>query len=489
MASPGEEVARLKGEVEEKTVLLNKLKARAKDFVNKSNTEKKQLQTEILSLKDQLKSKAETEVLLGSRVAELGAKCAELESGGGGGGGKEAKETIQRLTGRCEALMAQLTTSKNEMVELEKQISAGENRGEVQVGALRQKLSNAEHDRDRAENMKRKVKEELKIAIAQRTGLEEENNSLKSRVDALKAGAKDRKRTTKAFVDELNARLEKTEEALRGKERDLAECLSSNASQKDALGALSTQLEEERSKAESVEEKCAELDAQIESIRLSHESLSKEKEKSSLETKEAIAKKELELQSHKKKRLTAKSEIVNIAKSLEKHQDVLKSTVHAMRTLISPRASEQVLSLKSLQGKVDDLIKRVEPTYIIPNTPASPKHGKPHTTGFGADSSASLGKTGKSNFLQEPSEVLSGVESELQAAISAVNLLESKISRLVHALDNEGGGGGSAATPGSRRRRGSGLMTRASNNNSCLSRLCPKFISDYSNYSKVTDDF
>ena len=57
-----------------------------------------------------------------------------------------------------------------------------------------------------------------------------------------------------------------------------------------------------------------------------------------------------------------------MAKNLEKHQDGY-TTVHTLKTNIAPKASEQILALKSSQNKIDELIKRLDNSYIVSDSP------------------------------------------------------------------------------------------------------------------------
>ena len=62
-----------------------------------------------------------------------------------------------------------------------------------QLQALKQKLSNAEHDKETAENKKNKLKIELDSLIKQKNKMEAENRGLEAVIDKLKDEAKERK--------------------------------------------------------------------------------------------------------------------------------------------------------------------------------------------------------------------------------------------------------------------------------------------------------
>ena len=59
----------LQKDLEAKDLLLNKLKERAKVFVQQSKGEKKQLEAKVKSLQDTLAKKVETEGLLAAKIA------------------------------------------------------------------------------------------------------------------------------------------------------------------------------------------------------------------------------------------------------------------------------------------------------------------------------------------------------------------------------------------------------------------------------------
>ena len=108
--------------------------------------------------------------------------------------------------------------------------------------------------------------------------------------------------------------------------------------------------------------------------------------------------------------MTAKSEIVTMAKTLEKHQDLLRKTVNTLKTNIAPKASEQILALKSSQNKIDELIKRLDNSYIVSDSTPMKRGGS--LTSNQSMNSASSYKTNKQRWQDEPGEALSNVQSE-----------------------------------------------------------------------------
>ena len=474
----------LQNDVEAKDLLLNKLKERAKVFVQQSKGEKKQLEATLKSLQDTLAKKVETEGLLAAKIADLGARCAELETNGGVAAPSAAQvdemtKQLEMAKRRAAEVEAALVKLHGEKVELEQSSHNVDHQMEVQVGALRQKLSNAEHDRERAENMRLKMKDELNAALSQRLDMENHVSGFKDTIRRQSDELKALRQSAEATAASLNARAEKAEGRLKEAEDALMERREEREKLRDEIEKLSNKLLDEQKQKGSFEEALNALRTEMEDMRSVHEHLHKEKEQSTLETKEVIAKKELELQAHKQKRMNAKSEIVNIATSLERHQDVLKSTVHGLRMLIFPCASEQVLSLQSLQSKIDDMIKRIDPSYIIPITASSPRASSEGTFGHLSDD--------PKKFLKIPTEILSRVESEMQVSITTLGLLDSKLKRLREAIEDSGGGMDGMNTPGGKIRRGRfGRSGRGSGGISVFAKICPKFFAS-SAYSKVLD--
>ena len=61
---------------------------------------------------------------------------------------------------------------KNDKLQLEQLLRQGSGQQDVQLEALKQKLSNAEHDKERAENKKNRIKIELDSVVKQKTEIE-----------------------------------------------------------------------------------------------------------------------------------------------------------------------------------------------------------------------------------------------------------------------------------------------------------------------------
>ena len=502
-------VETLKKQLSEKNLLLNKLKARAKAFVTESNVEKKKLTAAVKALQIQLKEKIEAESALGKRVADLSAKLAELELSSTNNNNNNnittansntppptttitnnndaeiqlLQKQIQKLTKDNDEKDDLIQNIKNDKLQLEQLLRQGSGQQDLQLEALKQKLSNAEHDKERAENKKNRIKIELDSVIKQKNDIDQENRNLEKTIELMKNEAKERKNKTKAFKNQLTDQLneskvkyEKINESLHNTESELQKMTNLfNSSQEN--------LRNKRVEVISLSEEIIELKSEIVKFKTKHEILSKEKEISTKEIAVKIAKKEEELKSHKKKRMTAKTEIVTMAKTLEKHQDLLRSTVHTLKITIAPKASEQILTLKSLQNKVDELVKRVDASYrandATPSPLPSPKN---------RNNNNNNNNTTKQRWQDEPGEVLSNVESEINFATDQIAVLGEKIKRLKLALENDDNNNNNSNMGTPNKRRNSLDKNKSEN---CLSRLKSLINgggNGRSNYAKVVDE-
>ena len=497
----------LRKQLNEKNLLLNKLKARAKEFVAESNNEKKKLTNAIRSLQKQLQIKVEVESSLGKRVAELSEKLAELELSKTSSNSSPVSNTstgntvqdntnetsdTESLTKRINILQKEnhekedlIKNIKEDKLQLEELLRQSSGQVDFQLQALKQKLSNAEHDKETAENKKNKLKIELDSLIRQKNKMEAENRSLEKVIDKQKDEAKERKNSMKAFKAQLTQQLEESKSKQDKLTKLLKESKSEHEKIKELFNASQENLSSKRMEVQSLREEVEELNADILKYKTKHAILSKESEISSKEIAVKIAQKEEELKSHKKKRMTAKTEIVTMAKTLEKHQELLRTTVHTLKTNISPKASEQILALKSSQNKVDELIKRMDSSYVISDS--TPMNRRGSLTSSEHSNPNSTYKTNKQRWQDEPGEALSNVQSEMNLAIDQINVLNMKLKVLNDTLDtsqsDESYAGGTLPAMKSGVRKG-----RAE---TCLSRLRKVFSNDNGRarkYAKVIDE-
>ena len=158
---------------------------------------------------------------------------------------------------------------------------------------------------------------------------------------------------------------------------------------------------------------------------------------------------------------------------------------YTLKTNIAPKASEQILALKSSQNKVDELIKRLDNSYIVSDSTPMKRGGSLKSNE--SSNSASSYKTNKQRWQDEPGEALSNVQSEMNLAIDQINVLNAKLKVLNDALDtsqsDESYVGGSL--PGMK----SGF--RKGRSETCLSRLRRIFSNDSGRarkYAKVIDE-
>ena len=173
----------------------------------------------------------ETETSLGKRVAELSEKLAELEllktSSKSSPGFKHTNGEYNKRQHKCNfrdrGLTKKLKVLKKENFEKEDLIKTLRRINcnwkscyakvvvvDFQLQALKQKLSNAEHDKETAENKKNKLKIELDSLIRQKNKMDAENRALETVIDKLKDEAKERKNSMKAFKAQLTQQLEES---------------------------------------------------------------------------------------------------------------------------------------------------------------------------------------------------------------------------------------------------------------------------------------
>ena len=449
----------------------------------------------------------ETESSLGKRVAELSEKLAELEllktssksspalntqTGNTINGNAKAMPEIEALTKQIKVLKKEnfekedlIKNIKEDKLQLEELLRQSSGQVDVQLQALKQKLSNAEHDKETAENKKNRLKIELDSLIRQKNKMDAENRALETVIDKLKDEAKERKNSMKAFKAQLTQQLEESKSKQEKLDELLKESKNEHKKMKGLFNTSQENLSNKRMEVQSLKEEVEELNAEILKYKTKHAILSKENEISSKEIAVKIAQKEEELKSHKKKRMTAKSEIVTMAKTLEKHQDLLRKTVNTLKTNIAPKASEQILALKSSQNKVDELIKRLDNSYIVSDSTPMKRGGSLKSNE--SSNSASSYKTNKQRWQDEPGEALSNVQSEMNLAIDQINVLNAKLKVLNDALDtsqsDESYVGGSLPSMKSGFRKG--------RSETCLSRLRRIFSNDSGRarkYAKVIDE-
>ena len=89
---------------------------------------------------------------------------------------------------------------KNDKLQLEQLLRQGSGQQDLQLEALKQKLSNAEHDKERAENKKNRIKIELDSVIKQKNDIDQENRNLEKTIELMKNEAKERKNKTNEII-------------------------------------------------------------------------------------------------------------------------------------------------------------------------------------------------------------------------------------------------------------------------------------------------
>ena len=155
-----------------------------------------------------------------------------------------------------------------------------------------------------------------------------------------------------------------------------------------------------------------------------------------------------------------------------------------LKTNIAPKASEQILALKSSQNKIDELIKRLDNSYVVSDSTPRKRGGS--LTSSQSMTSNSTYKTNKQRWQDEPGEALSNVQSEMNLATDQINVLNAKLKVLNDAIDtsqsDESYAGGSLSMK-------SGI--RKGRSETCLSRLRKLFSNDSGRarkYAKVIDE-
>lgn len=187
-----------------------------------------------------------------------------------------------------------------------------------------------------------KMRAELSRLRDEASSLRSQAKTLEDRLRDERAAASDRKRKIKSYVESLDvekARLEADLVELRSK-AEVSEKLRAEAEAKAAEHA-----ERARAEAKLRESETTALRAEVEAA------------KSRVVLMQQVCE---QLETHKSKRLTAKSEMVALARVLETERDRAANADRRVREIALPRAVEQVSLLRESIARLDDLNSRLQ---------------------------------------------------------------------------------------------------------------------------------
>jgi len=213
---------------------------------------------------------------------------------------------------------------------------------EVSVVRAENSALKAENEVVRSENevlrgSEAKLRAEVSKWREESSQLKAKAKSLEERLREERTAASERKRKIKSYVESLDvekARLEADIVELRRRaEASEARRVEAEAAAKAASERREAEAEALRAEAEASRAEAARAEARAEAMREACE----------------------ELETHKAKRMTAKSEMVALARVLETERDRAASAERRVRELCVPRAIEQAVALRDCLSRLDEL--------------------------------------------------------------------------------------------------------------------------------------
>ncbi|KAL7459781.1 hypothetical protein ACHAWC_011518 [Mediolabrus comicus] len=349
-------------------------------------SEKSKLELEIAKLREVKDESERKEAVLSNRLNEAKKKEANKSN------------TAGRLELDNEELRANLESTKTELETITK---------------AKTKLEGT------MEKLKTKAVERVKQA---ETALKEEREL-----------NEERKKKMKVFVETKAEELREAKESAGDMQKELQETRASLTSSREREESIQKELESARIKYREVQRDMERMKRNAEALHNMGNNLEQELEKSANETEE-----------HKKKRISAKHELMTMMRTLEVERGVSEKLREAMKFTFAPKAQsqQQLLSecLRDFEQELDRLSLKLGKSLMPQSQTTSSEPSKIEESNERSDSngSAKKGRRGRASKADVDTErLVSNLEQETQHVSKGIMALVSSIERMRMLLDED----------------------------------------------------
>lgn len=358
----------------------------AQDNLVTAVSEKSKLELEIAKLREVKDESERKEAVLSNRLNEAKKKEANKSN------------TAGRLELDNEELRANLESTKTELETITK---------------AKTKLEGT------MEKLKTKAVERVKQA---ETALKEEREL-----------NEERKKKMKVFVETKAEELREAKESAGDMQKELQETRASLTSSREREESIQKELESARIKYREVQRDMERMKRNAEALHNMGNNLEQELEKSANETEE-----------HKKKRISAKHELMTMMRTLEVERGVSEKLREAMKFTFAPKAQsqQQLLSecLRDFEQELDRLSLKLGKSLMPPSQTTSSEPSKIEEANERSDSngSAKKGRRARASKADVDTErLVSNLEQETQHVSKGIMALVSSIERMRMLLDED----------------------------------------------------
>ena len=349
-------------------------------------SEKSKLELEIAKLREVKDESERKEAVLSNRLNEAKKKEANKSN------------TAGRLELDNEELRANLESTKTELETITK---------------AKTKLEGT------MEKLKTKAVERVKQA---ETALKEEREL-----------NEERKKKMKVFVETKAEELREAKESAGDMQKELQETRASLTSSREREESIQKELESARIKYREVQRDMERMKRNAEALHNMGNNLEQELEKSANETEE-----------HKKKRISAKHELMTMMRTLEVERGVSEKLREAMKFTFAPKAQsqQQLLSecLRDFEQELDRLSLKLGKSLMPQSQTTSSEPSKIEEPNERSDSngSAKKGRRGRASKADVDTErLVSNLEQETQHVSKGIMALVNSIERMRMLLDED----------------------------------------------------
>jgi len=372
---------------------------------------------------------------------------------------EERLESYEKMEDELEAAQANLVTTVSEKSKLELEIAKlREVRDESErkeavlsnrLNEAKKKEANKSNTAGRLELDNEELRANLESTKAELESTSKAKAKLEGTMEKLKTKAvervkqaetalkeerelnEERKKKMKVFVETKAEELREAKESAVDMQKELQETRSSLTASREREESIQKDLETARLKYREVQRDMERMKRNAEALHSMGNNLEQELEKSANETEE-----------HKKKRISAKHELMTMMRTLEVEKGVSEKLRESMKFTFAPKAQsqQQLLSecLRDLEQELDRLSiklgKSLPPQSQTDDSgPSKNEEGMERTESNGSGKKTRRGRASKADMDTE--RLISNLEQETQSVSKGIMALVSSIERMRILLD------------------------------------------------------
>jgi len=370
-------------------------------------------------------------------------------------------EAYEKMEDDLEATQANLVTVVSEKSQLELEIAKlREVRDESErkeavlsnrLNEAKKKEANKSHTAGRLELDNEELRAKLESTKAELESVSKAKTKLEGTMEKLKTKAvervkqaetalkeerelnEERKKKMKVFVETKAEELREAKESASDMQKELQETRASLTASREREETIQNELESARIKVREVQRDMERMKRNAEALHDMGNNLEQELEKSANETEE-----------HKKKRISAKHELMTMMRTLEVERGVSEKLRESMKFTFAPKAQsqQQLLSecLRDLEQELDRLSMKLGKS-LLPQSqtndsgPAKIEEGMERSESNGSGKKTRRGRASKADVDTE--RLISNLEQETQMVSKGIMALVSSIERMRVLLDED----------------------------------------------------